>query len=93
MQIGLNARYKGEESGTFWVDASYKVLGPGGNTYDDRCGVIPNDITNAGETFAAAAVEGSVCFSVDTEQVDGATLIVEESFSFSDQARKFFALK
>ncbi len=93
VMIGLSGVYRGEESGTFWTDVSAKVLGNGGNTYSDRCGVIPNDISDAGETFAGASIEGSLCFKVDTAQLDGALLILEEFLSFNDDSRKFFALQ
>ena len=34
--------------------------------------------------------DGNVCISADTDQLEGATIRIEESFSFSD-ARAFFA--
>jgi len=93
--IGLKGNFSGadSDSGSVFGDLSYKVLGSGGNTYSDTCGVIPNDITDSGETFTGASVEGNLCFSVDTAQIDGATLILEEAFSLSEDSRMFFALK
>lgn len=91
--ISVKATYNGEDSGTFWVENSSKVLGTGGNTFDDSCGVIPNPIMDAGETFAGATIDANMCFSVETAQLDGATLIMEPSFSFGDDSRMFFALK
>ena len=89
--IGIKATYSGADSGTFWVDNTSKVLGAGGNTFDANCGVVPNPIMDAGETFPGATIESNMCFSVESAQLDGATLIIEPSFSSGD--RVFFALK
>lgn len=89
--ISFTATYRGADSGTFWTDSSYKVLGAGGNTFDDSCGVIPSPVMDAGETFSGATIEANMCFSVEAAQLDGATLIIEPLFSSEDRA--FFALK
>ncbi len=93
VMIGLKATYNGDDTGTFWVDVSDKILGNGGNTFDDSCGVIPNPAMDAGEVFPGAAIEANVCFAVETAQLPGAALILEPAFSFSDSDRKFFALE
>lgn len=90
--VGLQATYTGEDSGSYWIEVSNKILGASGNTFDQRCGVIPEDISDTGETFGGATVEGNICLAVDSDQLDGALLIVEESFSF-DSTRLFFALQ
>lgn len=93
VMLGVTAAYTGDESGTFWTDMSGKILGADGNTFSDRCGVIPDDLTDTGETFAGATVTGNLCYSAEAAQLNGATLILEESFSLSDDSRAFFALK
>lgn len=93
--VNLDATYTGEETGTFWIDLTTKVLGSEGNTFgsgeDDYCGSIPQDLTNASEQFPDATETGNICVSVPTEQLDGALLLLEESFSFED-SRVFVAL-
>lgn len=92
VMIALTGVYTGEDSGSVFGDLGYKVLGADGNTFSTRCGVIPGDITDTGETFSGATVEGNLCFSVASDQIDGATLILEEAFSFDD-VRVFYALQ
>lgn len=91
----VDAAYGGEESGTAWLDFSWAIVGSAGNTFgtamDDYCGVIPNSLDDTGETYPGGTVSGNVCVSVDSEQVDGATIRIEESFSFDD-TRAFYAL-
>ncbi|QSB05691.1 hypothetical protein [Natronoglycomyces albus] len=86
--VAIDATYIGEDSGNFWIDVTMKVHGSGGNTFDDRCGVIPDDITDAGETFSGASVSGNLCVEVESDQLDGATWMVEELFSMDDN--RFF---
>jgi hypothetical protein len=89
----IEATYTGSESGTAWIDLSWKLVGSGGNSFgdgfEDTCGVIPDDLFNKGETFAGGVVTGNVCVSAEVEQLDGATILVEELFGGS---RTFFAI-
>lgn len=91
----VDATYEGDDSGTAWLDLSWAIVGSAGNTFgtamDDYCGVIPRPLNDTGETFPGGSVTGNVCVSVDSAQVDGATIRIEESFSFDD-TRAFFAL-
>lgn len=97
LMFGVEATYEGDESGDPWMDFSWAVVGAGGNTYgasgemDDYCGVIPNSLDDQGETYPGGSVQGNVCYSVASDQVDGATIRIEETFSFDD-TRAFFAV-
>lgn len=93
VMLGVSATYAGTESGTFWIDTSGKILGADGNTFDDTCGVIPDSLTDAGETFNGATIAGNLCYSVEAAQVDDGLFILEESFSLGEDNRAFFALK
>ncbi len=88
----IEATYTGSESGTAWIDLSWKLVGSAGNSFggfDDSCGVIPDDLFEKGETFAGGVVSGNVCVSAETAQLDGGTILVEELFGGS---RTFFAI-
>ena len=91
----VDAAYGGEESGTAWLDFSWAIVGSAGNTFgtamEDYCGVIPDSLDNTGETYPGGNVSGNVCVSVASDQVDGATIRIEETFSFDD-TRAFYAL-
>lgn len=88
----VEATYVGENSGTLWLDTTMKVVGADGNSFSDSCGVTPKDISDAGETFPGGSVSGNECVAVETAQLEGATILVEASFSFDDN-RTFFAIK
>lgn len=88
----IAAKYVGEESGNLWIDTTWKVVGFDGNSFSESCGVIPDDITDAGETFTGASVSGNDCKAVEAVQLDGATILVEASFDLESN-RTFFALK
>jgi hypothetical protein len=90
----LEATYSGGESSTFWIDMTLKAIGESNvayEPYEASCGVIPDDINDAGETFPGGTVTGNVCWSVGSQDVTSLVLIAEESFTF-DETRVFFAL-
>jgi hypothetical protein len=95
VMFSVDATYDGDDSGTAWLDFSWAIVGAGGNTFgggmDDYCGVIPDPLDDTGETFPGGEVGGNVCISVDADQVEGATIRVEEALSFDD-TRAFYAL-
>jgi hypothetical protein len=96
LMFGVEATYNGDDSGTAWLDFSWAIVGSGGNTFgdtgdfEDYCGVIPDDLNEAGEAFPGANVAGNVCFSVPSDQVEGSTIRIEELMSFED-TRAFYA--
>jgi hypothetical protein len=93
----VEATYDGAESGTAWLDFDWAIVGSSGNTFgessmDDYCGVIPSPLDETGETFPGGAVSGNVCVSAASDQLDGATIRVEELLGFTD-TRAFFAVE
>ena len=95
VMFSVDATYEGDESGTAWLDFSWAIVGAAGNTFgtgmDDYCGVIPDPLDDTGETFPGGSVSGNVCVSVESDQVEGGTIRIEESLSFDD-TRAFYAL-
>ena len=95
VMLNVDATYEGDESGTAWLDFSWAIVGAAGNTFatgmDDYCGVIPDPLDDTGETFPGGTVSGNVCVSVDSDQIEGGTIRIEESLSFDD-TRAFYAL-
>jgi hypothetical protein len=92
----VEATYAGDDSGDPWLDFSWAIVGSVGNTFggasfDDYCGVIPDALDERGETFPGGSVEGNVCVSAASDQLEGGTILVEETFSFED-TRAFYAL-
>ncbi len=85
----VEAVYTGDDSGDPSWDLSWKLVGSAGNSFDDRCGVIPDNLRDVGETFAGGVATGNVCVSAEVAQLDGGTILVEELFGGS---RTFFAV-
>ena len=70
-------------------------MGDGGvvyETYENSCGVIPNELGSYVELFTNGAIEGSGCWEIAASDVDSLVMIVEADGFFSDE-RVWFALK
>jgi hypothetical protein len=95
VMFAVDATYEGDDSGTAWLDLSWAVVGSAGNTFgtgmDDYCGLIPDPLDDTGETFPGGEVSGNVCVAVESEQVSGGTIRVEDTMSFDD-TRAFYAI-
>lgn len=94
--VEVEATYNGDETGLAWLDLDFSIVGSGGNTFsygvDDYCGVVPGDLLMQSEQFAGATVTGNVCFSVTSDQVDGAVVSVSEMMDWTGDVVVFVAL-
>jgi len=91
----LEAEYVGSESGTFWIDMIWKALGPSAVAYEAigaDCGVIPDAIADAGETFPGGVITGNVCWAVSSDDAADLLMLAEETFSLDDDGRVFYRL-
>jgi hypothetical protein len=88
--VALNATYIGEESSEPNSDLRFKVVGSKGNTFSQSCGYFSGSFSQNGETFSGATVKGDLCFTVDADQITGATISVQGDYSTED--RKFMSL-
>lgn len=92
----VEATYVGGESSTFWLEMNLKAVGASSVAYergsDADCGVIPNDVTNAGEAFPGGTVTGNVCWEIDTADATTLAMIAEPTFSFDDSERRFLSM-
>lgn len=88
--INVSATYVGEESGSPFWDLSWKLLGNRGNTFDGRCGVIPDALRDGGETFPGGVVTGNICIAAPEDQLAESAVIVEGLFQ--RESRTFFAI-
>jgi hypothetical protein len=90
----VEATYQGDESSTFWTDVSLKAVGQSNVAYEAfeaGCGVIPDSIDNAGETFPGGTITGNTCWRIDRSDARSLVMIAEESFSL-EGSRVFFEL-
>lgn len=91
----LEATYTGTESATFWLDMNLKAVGISSVAYESSnagCGVIPNSINDAGETFPGGVITGNVCWAVTASDAASLTMLAQSSFSFDDDDRKALSL-
>lgn len=88
--VSLNATYIGEESSEPISDLTFKVVGSKGNTFSQSCGYFSGSFRQNEETFSGATVKGDLCFTVDVDQITGATLSIQGDYSSED--RKFISL-
>ena len=86
----VKAKYVGEESGEPISDLRFKIVGSMGNTFAKSCGYSVDSFDSNGETFPGATVKGNLCFTVDTNQIEGATISIQGDYSPED--RKFISL-
>lgn len=88
--VNLQATFIGNESGEPNSDLRFKIVGSRGNTFSKNCGYSTNTFDSNGETFKGATIEGSLCFTVDTNQITHATISVQGDY-YSNE-RKFLSL-
>ncbi len=85
----IQVSYVGEESGTPWINLSFKYLGSDNNVYGNAHNVLPNSFSGLGEQFPGATAEGYISWSIPSDVVKDGSIMVEESFSF-ESTRVFF---
>jgi hypothetical protein len=83
----IKATYIGEDSGEPSSDLRFKIVGGGGNTFSKSCSYSLNTFDQNEETFTGASVTGDLCFIVDANQIDGATISIQGDYS--SQGRQF----
>jgi hypothetical protein len=94
LMVELEATYTGENSDSLVSSAEFNVVGPTAvaYTFEDSCGIIPDELDVWADVFPGGTVSGNLCWSVRTEDVDELVLYSQESFDFDDEVA-FFALR
>jgi negative regulator of replication initiation len=90
LMIKVKATYIGEESGEPSSDLRFKIVGAHGNTFAKSCGYSSDTFSENGEAFPGAAVIGNLCFTVDANQITGATVSIQGGYA--SENRKFVSL-
>lgn len=62
--VPVTATYIGDETGTAWVETTIKFVGSDNKTYGDRCGVIPDDLSDVDELYPGGVAEGNTCVMI-----------------------------
>lgn len=77
--------YVGAATGTPWVDLSFQAVGNKSasyTTFNNTCGVYPDDGFTIAELFEGGSAEFNVCWEIDSTDEDSLVMYVEPSFSF-----------
>jgi hypothetical protein len=93
--VRVAVTYTGSETGNPGFDLNFQAVGAGNvgyTTFEDTCGVTPDDEYSAGELFPDGAAEYNVCWQIDSEDADSLQMYVEPLFSFGDDERVWFSL-
>lgn len=89
----IEATYNGTSSSTFWIDVNLDAVGISAVAYDGglfaSCGVIPNNLNNAGETFPGGTISGNVCWAIDVADAGSLAMLASGTFSFDDERVAF----
>lgn len=89
----VSITYVGADSGTPWINLSFRAVGNrnvGYSTGDDRCGVVPDGLSDTPELFEGGQIETNVCWSIETVDVDSLVMYAEQYFA--DGGRVWFSL-
>lgn len=62
--VPITATYTGTDTGTAWLDLTIKFVGSDNKTYSDRCGVIPDDLSDVDQVYPGGTAEGNTCIAV-----------------------------
>lgn len=80
--VQLTIRYEGtKESVKPATDLSFSLFGGRGveyTTYDEWCGVIPNELDRSKDVLPGGSLSGNLCWSVPSDEVDTLVLRVQE---------------
>lgn len=78
--------YVGNETGTPWLDNEFQAVGNssvGYTTFNNYCGVIPDDPINIAELFPGGSVEFNVCWRIKSADADSLVMYVSPLFDFN----------
>jgi hypothetical protein len=62
--VPVTAVYTGDATGNAGFGVSVKFVGSDNRTYEDRCGVIPNPLSDVGDLYKDGVAKGNTCVVV-----------------------------
>jgi plastocyanin len=88
----VTATYVGSATGTPWLDLNFQAVGVGNtgySTFNDTCGVIPDDPINTSELFPGGSAEFNICWEIAATDQGTLVMYVEPSMSFNEDPTWF----
>ncbi len=93
----IEAKYLGPDSAMFFTNFSLKTVGQSAvvyTTYENNCGVIPDQFPSFTELFTGGAVRGWECWQIPSTDADSLLLLLDETFGFGfGDTKVWFNLK
>ena len=90
----LSVTYTGSETGNPAFDLNYQSVGDSSasyTTFDNSCGLVPDDEYTLTELFEGGSAEFNVCWAIDRDDADSLEMYVEPLFDFNSD-RVWFSL-
>ena len=90
----LSVTYTGSETGNPALDLNYQSVGDSSasyTTFDNSCGVVPDDEYTLTELFEGGSAEVNICWAIDRDDADSLEMYVEPLFDFNSD-RIWFSL-
>ncbi|WP_028661040.1 DUF4352 domain-containing protein [Nocardioides insulae] len=93
--VSVTATYEGDETGTPWLDLDVQLAGSDHRMYStSTCSAtLESELSAEPDLQAGGTATGDVCFDVPPAALDGATIAVEESFSFDDEEAEYWQVQ
>ena len=94
--VTVRAKYIGPNSMEFGGSYRLRALGDGGvvyTTFENTCGVIPDELPSYTELFTNGQVEGAICWNIASSDADSLVMIVESGLFSLGRERAWFALR
>ncbi|KAE8764086.1 DUF4190 domain-containing protein [Georgenia thermotolerans] len=93
--VDLSVVYNGDEEGDPWIDLTHSFQGTDARQYDSSsCNAVePNSIMDVPTLTQGGSADYQVCMDVPAAAMEGASVFVEEIFSFTDDSRAYWSVQ
>lgn len=93
--VQLIVTYVGAEEGTPWIDLSPTFVGADARQYDAHaCGAVVDQSAMAVPTLENGGIASyQVCMDVPTAAIEGGKIFVEQTMSFNNKSRVYWAIR
>lgn len=93
--VGLTVTYVGSQEGTPWIDLSETFVGTDARQYDasDCDAVVDQGVMDVPTLENGGSASYQLCMDVPTAAIEGGKIFVEQSMSFNDKSRVYWAIR
>jgi hypothetical protein len=92
--VRVSMTNNGSEPSSYGTVAGFSVVGASAvayQTFDANCGLTPDELPFP-EVFPGGTIEGNICWSVKTDDVETLVMYVDSYVTFDDEDRVYFSL-